>query len=268
MEGLCVLIVIRKQKHMEETYKEIAKQIRLRTLELVYKAKSSHIGSNFSLIDILTVLYEKVDFDKDEVIISKGWAAASVYATMERKGMIPKEELDTYCHPGSKYIGLLEPGVHPKIKVAGGSMNFGLPFAVGFALSKKMKGEEGKVYCIMSDGELAGGMIWESALIASQHNLNNLIVLVDDNKLQAMGKSSGILRASFPVAGWDRVECLGHDYRDIEREIMTPSVHNLPKVILFSTTKGRGVSFMENDNLWHYKDISDEVYEKAKAELI
>lgn len=244
-------------------YKERAKKIRLRVLDLIFKAQSSHIGSCFSLVDILTVLYDKVDWDKDEIIISKGWAAAGVYATMEHYGMIDPKELDTYCQEGSKYIGLLEPGVHPKIKVAGGSMQFGMPFAVGFALSKKMKGEEGMVYCIMSDGELAGGMVWESLLIACHHKLNNLSIIVDNNGFQAMGKIENILYVEVLNLGY---EVDGHDYERISHAISHFN-ENTATAHVFKTVKGKGVSFMENNNLYHYKNLSEDEYLKAKAEL-
>ncbi|MDO8663590.1 MAG: 1-deoxy-D-xylulose-5-phosphate synthase N-terminal domain-containing protein, partial [Candidatus Wildermuthbacteria bacterium] len=154
-------------------YKEIAKQARIKVLDLIYRAQVSHIGSNFSCIDLLTVIFENADLDKDKIILSKGWVAASLYYFLWRKGRITKEELDSFCRPGSKFIGLAEP-IIPEIPAAGGSMGFGLPFGVGFALAKKLKKENGKVFVLMSDGEMQIGTTWESALIGAHHKLDNL----------------------------------------------------------------------------------------------
>lgn len=249
---------------MATHYEQKAKEARLKVLEMVYKAGSSHIGSNFSIIDILTVLFSQVDLNKDKIILSAGWKAASFYYFLAKAGYFPEAELDTYNQEGSLLIGLTEPGV-PGIHFAGGSMQMGLPASVGFALSKKMKGEEGMVYCIMSDGELAGGMIWESALIASQHNLNNLTVIIDNNELQAMGSREEILTSYFPSAGWTTRTIDGHNNNDISFCLF--GFGTRPRVIGANTIKGKGVSWMEGNNDWHYKDLKEDDYLKAKAEL-
>ncbi len=246
-----------------ETYKEKSKQARLKILDMVYKAQTSHIGSNFSVVDILTVLFDKVDLNKDKIILSAGWKAAAFYYFLAEKGIIPKEELDTYCQEGSRLIGLTEPGV-PGIHFAGGSMQMGVPAAVGVALSKKMKGEEGIVYCIMSDGELAGGMVWESYLIAKQHKLKNITILIDNNGQQAMGEVSSILDTEVPDVP-DRIN--GHDLEELEDTLRLRDDIEGINWIICNTTKGKGVSFMENNNLYHYKNLSEEEYLKAKQEL-
>jgi transketolase len=245
-----------------------ARAARLKVLDIVFAAQSSHIGSNFSIIDVLTVLFDKADLTKDKIILSAGWKAASFYYFLADKGLISKEELLTYNQEGSRLIGLTEPGV-PGVHFAGGSMQMGLPAAVGFALSKKMKKEEGKVYCIMSDGELAGGMIWESALIASHHKLDNLVVIIDNNGLQAMGRKEDILKAYFPVGDgtqWLRYTIDGHNYKDLE-VCFRQQERTRPAVIIANTIKGKGVSFMENDNKWHYLNIPEDKYLEAKQEL-
>ncbi len=251
-------------------YKKIASEARLKVLEMVYKAKSSHIGSNFSIIDILTVLFDKHDKNNDKIILSCGWKAAAFYYFLAKRGDFPTEWLDTYNQEGSKLIGLTEPGV-PGVLFAGGSMQMGLPAAVGFALSKKIKGEAGRVYCIVSDGELAGGMIYESVLNARHHHLDNLFIIVDNNHYQAMGDREKILGFDIPdllIGLKCELEHIdGHNFEEIEESITGHWFKSGPKVILCETTKGKGVSFMENNNLWHYKDISDELYEKAKQEL-
>lgn len=251
-------------------YKTIANDARKKVLEMIWKAKTSHIGSNFSCIDILAVLFEKIDLDKDKFILSAGWKAAALYYFLWRKGRITEKELNSYCMPGSKFIGLAEP-IIPEIPFAGGSMGMGLPSAVGFALAKKLKGEEGTIYCLMSDGEMQIGTTWESALIASHHKLNNLVVLVDWNQLQAMGKTIEILnlnpiRAKFESFGWSVQDINGHDYNDIDSGIR-PIRFGIPNITICNTVKGAGVSFMKNNNLYHYKQLSDEEYQKALQEL-
>jgi transketolase len=245
-------------------YKDEAKKARIKVLEMVWKAQSSHIGSNFSVIDIFTVLFDKVDFTTDHVILSAGWKAASFYYFLAQKGVIPEADLDTYCQEGSKYIGLTEPGI-PGVLFAGGSMGMGLPAAVGFALSKKLKKEEGTVYCVMSDGEVAIGTTWEALLIARQHELTNLVILIDQNGFQAMGKTENIL---FSGDGIENVHVDGHKHEDIAYWLNNAKdrIYS-PTVIACKTIKGKGVSFMENDNSWHYRNIPDDLYQKALIEL-
>jgi len=261
-----------------KNYKEISLEIRKTVLRLIYEAQTSHIGSNFSCIDILTVLYSIADIDKDlkedrdRIVISKGWVAAAIYAFLAQKGIIPKEDLETYCKDGSKYIGLVEPNVRG-IEAAGGSMGFGLPFGVGFALAKKMKKEKGKVFVLMSDGEMQTGTTWESALISAHHKLDNLFVIVDANELQGMGKIEEILgieplKDKWKAFGWEAREIDGHNFEEIEKALTEPALEKeKPMVVIARTIKGKGVSFMEGDNIWHYKAPSDEEYQRALKEL-
>lgn len=249
-----------------ETYKQQSKKARLKVLELIYKAQSSHIGSNFSVIDIFTVLFDKLDLTKDVIILSAGWKACAFYYFLAEKGYITKKELNTYCQKGSRLIGLTEPGV-PGVRFAGGSMQMGFPASVGFALSKKMKGEKGKVYCIMSDGELNGGTTWEATAIASHHNLDNLVVIVDVNDYQAMGKTEDILKIGFPKRDFSIHSIDGHDHAMIERAIYATQNYNRSICFLAQTIKGKGVSFMEGQNLYHYKNLTHKEYLQAKKEL-
>ena len=251
-------------------YKEMANEARKKVLEMIYKAQTSHIGSNFSCIDLLTVLFGKADLDKDKIILSKGWAAASLYYFLWRKGRINEEELNSYCQPGSKFIGLAEP-IIPEIPAAGGSMGFGLPFGVGFALAKKIKKEEGKVFVLMSDGEMQIGTTWESAMITGHHKLDNLCVIVDANEWQAMGKVKEILnieplKEKWEAFGWEVREIDGHNFEEIEKSLTEPGLEK-PIVIIAKTIKGKGVNFMEGNNLYHYKAPSDEEYQRALKEL-
>ncbi|MDD2696908.1 MAG: transketolase [Candidatus Pacebacteria bacterium] len=261
-----------------ENYKKIALETRKTVLRLIYQAQTSHIGSNFSCIDILTVIYGIANIDKDlkedrdRIVVSKGWVAAALYTFLARKGIISKEDLETYCKEGSKYIGLAEPNVRG-VEAAGGSMGFGLPFGVGFALAKKIKKEKGKAFVLMSDGEMDCGTTWESALIAAHNKLDNLIVIVDFNGLQAMGKVKDILnieplKDKWQAFGWEVREVDGHNFEEIEKSLTEPaSKEGKPRVVIARTTKGKGVSFMEGENIYHYKAPSDEEYQKALKEL-
>lgn len=278
-------------------YKESATNARKKVLEMIYKAQTSHIGPNFSCTDIAAVLFEKVDLKKDKVIFSAGWKAATLYYYLWRKGVMTEEELNSYCQPGSKFIGLAEP-IIPEIPFAGGSMGMGLPAAVGYAISKKIKGEEGNVYCLMSDGEMQIGTTWEAAMLASHYQLNNLIVICDYNGFQAMGKTREILEIE-PIIdkwlafGWKAMEIDGHDYTAIDDmwnidfngmnipgvapiqmgaiglpgDVGNDSLKYKSMFVLAHTVKGKGVSFMENNNLYHYKQLSDEEYQMALKEL-
>jgi transketolase len=258
-------------------YKNLAKQARLKVLQMVHEAKTSHIASNFSILDVATVLYENLD-KNDEVVWSKGWVAASIYYFLHKQGKITDEQLATF--PNAPFFGLAEttvPGVH----VSGGSMGHGLPVSVGMALAKKRAGEPGMIYCIMSDGELNEGTTWESVMVAAHHKLDNLCIIVDKNDWQAMGKTSEVLdlgdvAKKFHVFGWDAATINGHSYSKIEKELKRVNKNTLtkgedwaevPSVIVANTIKGKGVSFMENHLLYHYKHVEKEDYDKAVAEL-
>lgn len=250
-------------------YAEIAKEIRKTVLGMIYDAQSSHIGSCLSVVDILSVLYEKVDFEKDELVVSKGWSAAVVYALNAYHGLIPKEDLKTYNKDGSKYIGLIEPIGCFGCKVGSGSMGHGLPMAVGQALAKKKLGQKGNIYVVMSDGELACGTTWESSLVAQQYKLDNLYILIDSNGWQAMGKTKEVLQSYFPIM-YPRVVVPvdGHNHFSILNALeLAEQDKGVLHVINCLTTKGKGVSFMEDKLEYHYKNISDEEYKLALEEL-
>ena len=233
-------------------YQKIATETRLKVLELIYKGQTSHIGSNFSVIDMAVVLYQNLK-PEDEVIWSKGWASATKYIL---------EDYDTTNFPED-----------PPSLLLTGSAGHGLPIGVGLALSKKRTKKSGTVYVIMSDGEMNCGTTWESALLASHHKLDNLVVLVDRNGLQAMGKTEDIvklepLESKWDSFGWDKSVMDGHRYRGIDLAIdMTNGVLGRPSVVIFNTIKGKGVNFMENDNNYHYLQLTKEDYEAAVHQL-
>ena len=250
---------------------EEARQARLRVLRMIFEAQSSHIGSNLSCIDILTVLFSQMDPNKDEFIASKGWVAASVYYFLVQEGILPPEALDRYCKEGeTKYIGLVEPQGVFGLRAAGGSVGYGLSFGVGFALSRKLKGVPGNVYVLMSDGEMNTGMVHEAALTAAHHKLDNLIVVVDNNGLQATGTTDQVLKTDildlWSAWGWQCNVVDGHNLEHMSR-VFKSTVPGQPLVHVADTFKGKGVSFMEDKLEWHYKNLTDEDYKNARAEL-
>jgi transketolase len=247
-------------------YAGIAKEVRRKALTMIHKAQTSHIASNFSVTDLAVVVYENLK-PEDRVVWSKGWAAATTYILLSRKGEFPESELDIF--PNKPYLNLSEYGVKG-VETTGGSMGHGLPVALGIALGQKMAGTPGMVYCIMSDGELNEGTTWESIMIAAHHNLDNLTVLIDRNKWQAMGRTEDIIKMEplqdkWSVWGWKVFRVDGHNYEEIEKAVLAPN--NSPKVIICDTLKGKGVSFMEDSLVFHYKYVDDEVYKKAMEEL-
>jgi transketolase len=250
-------------------YKTLANEARKEILTLVHKAQTSHIASNFSVIDIATVLYENLQ-PEDRVVWSKGWAAASIYYFLWKQGKITREQLESF--PNEPFLGLAETTV-PGVEVNGGSVGHGLSVAVGMALGKKRASEKGTVYCIMSDGELNEGSVWEAAMMATYHKLDNLVAIIDANGWQAMGRTSDVIDVSpvdaFRGFGWGTDLIDGHNFFAIEDSIKRKPYEllNLPYVIVAKTIKGKGVSFFEDHLLYHYKHVDASDYEKAMAEL-
>jgi transketolase len=224
------------------------------------------------VIDIATAIYDGLRPD-DVVIWSKGWAAAAEYYFLAQQGKIPMEDLEKFgkeIDGKIEYLGLAETSVNG-VLCNGGSVGHGLPIAVGHAYAKKLKGEAGTVYCIMSDGELNEGTIWESAMLAKQLSLDNLIAVVDKNNWQAMGRTSEVMdidaRNIFEAFGWESDSCDGHDFTRITFRLATAFVALIPQVIICHTIKGKGVSFFEDHLLYHYKHVTEEEYERALKEL-
>ena len=259
-----------------KNYKKIANDARKKVLEMVHRASTSHIGSNFSAIDLMAVLFSNIKLDKnlktdrDRFVLSKGWVAASLYYFLAQKGIIPKKDLNEFGIGDTKYIGLAEPTVRG-VEMAGGAMGHGLPIALGMALGAKFKKKNYRVYVLMSDGELDCGTTWECAALAAHHKLDNLTVIIDCNGFQAMGKKREVLNME-PLAdkwrafNWSVKEIDGHNFKAIEGAIMQRPRYK-PSVIIARTRKGKGVSFMENKLEWHYKNINAKDYQKALAEL-
>lgn len=251
-------------------------------LNMVYTAKCGHIGGDLSVMDILLVLYHRHlnispqsahDPDRDRFILSKGHSVEALYAVLCDRGFFPPEDLTTFSRFGSNYIG------HPTNKVKGiemnsGSLGHGLPVAAGMALAAKLDGRPYRVYTVMGDGELAEGSVWEAAMLASHYRLDNLIGIVDHNGLQISGSNEAVLSpgnlwARWKSFGWQVLECDGNDIDDLDRIIGEAKKlqQAKPVMILAHTTKGCGVSFMENQVGWHHRVPTLEEYKQAMSEL-
>jgi transketolase len=269
-------------KRIETDYQLIATEIRREILKMHSGARTSHIGSSLSCVDILVALYFGVlnidpgkpkDAGRDRFILSKGHAVSSLYAILAKRGFSRPEDLERYCSDGSTMPGHATLGSVPGIEVSTGSLGHGLSIGAGMALAGKMEKRGYKVYVLLSDGECNEGSVWETALFAKQHSLDNLVAIVDYNKMQALGNTDDILSLEpfadkWKMFGWNAKEANGHDIGALIEcmKRITPN-GNKPTVIIAHTVKGKGVSFMENKLLWHYKSPSEDEVETALKEL-
>ena len=226
-----------------------------RILELCYSNKEGHIPSSLSVLDILYSIY-KNKTDHDRFVLSKGHASLGLYVILENFGLL-QEDLNTFCKFNSIFGG------HPTIKISNveastGSLGHGMPMALGMAIAKKIKNEDGNIYVLIGDGECNEGTIWETALLAHHHKLNNLYCLLDHNHSTDRALDIGNVLAKFQSFGWDCIEIDGHSTEDIKKAIQIKS--NKPVFILCNTIKGKDCSVMENNPEWHHKIPSEEQY--------
>jgi transketolase len=254
----------------------LAQESRISALKMIADSKSSHIGSAYSVMDILAVLYaNKINYDRlnDIILLSKGHAAAALYSILGNCGILPKETLSTYCQDGSLLGGHVSHFVNCGVEFSTGSLGHALSFGAGKAFVRIKKGDESKIYVVMSDGELNEGSTWEAALFASHHNLANLIVLIDRNNLQSLKSTEQTLRLEpldekWNSFGWEVSVIDGHNHNAIFNEINSEkSSVKKPKLVICKTIKGKGVSFMENNIDWHYKFPNDSEYQEALKEI-
>ena len=260
----------------------LAKQIRVKTLHMIHRAKSSHVGSAFSMADLLAVLYTKIlrvdpdrpDWpDRDRFILSKGHASAALYVALSEREFFPGDWLDTFYQNGSMLAGHVTHTNVPGVEVSTGSLGHGLSLACGMALSGKRDKKLYRVFALLSDGECDEGSTWEAILFAGHHKLDNLTAIVDYNKIQSLGSVKEVLDLD-PLAdkwrafGWAIREINGHDIAQIEQTTgAVPFEANRPSCIVAHTVKGKGVSFMENELLWHYRAPDEEELARALTEL-
>jgi transketolase len=257
---------------------DTAKRVRRIILERSKSANAGHIGSALSIVEILVSLYwdvlkhsEPRAADRDRVILSKGHAALALYAVLYLKGWLSETDLHSFCSDDT----LL--GVHPEHTLAGvdfstGSLGMGLSFAAGAALAARLQGSHRQVYVVMSDAECNEGAIWEAAMFAAHHKLDNLVALVDVNGQQALGYTEDVMRLEplddrWRSFGWNVHRVDGHDIGALTSTINHRHANEAPRVVIADTTFGKGVSYMHNQIQWHYAVMNDDQYTLAVREL-
>jgi len=259
---------------------KISVRVRKNILKMHNRANSAHIGSSLSAVDILTALFfgclkikSAKDPDRDRLILSKGHGASALYAVLAEKGYIPLKSLKEYCMNGGRLCGHADCTGGGGIEASTGSLGHGLPLGCGMAYAAKKDKKPYRVFVVMGDGECNEGSVWEAALFASHHKLDNLTVIVDRNGLQGMGRTEDVLRlepflSKWRSFGWHGTVINGHDHAEISKTAgKTPFKKACPSIIIANTVKGKGISFMEDRLEWHYKSPTNEQYEKAVAEL-
>ena len=259
----------------------LAELSRKRLLEVIYNSKAGHTGGDLSCLNVLTALYFNFlnidpehldDPERDRFILSKGHCAEALFVTLEARGILRKEVLDTLGHFDSPLAG--HPTVDvPGIEVSSGALGHGLSIGVGMALAARMDGRDYRTFVLMGDGEQGEGSIYEAAMAAHQYKLSNLVAIIDRNHLQISGNTEDVMaiddiRAKWSAFGWDVLEMNGDDMADICRVIDSVDYTNgKPHLIISETTKGLGVSYMENVAKWHHGVPNDEQYAQAVREL-
>tara|TARA_B100000674_G_scaffold470275_1_gene457942 strand:+ start:53 stop:886 length:834 start_codon:yes stop_codon:yes gene_type:complete len=266
-----------------KTLNKIANTIRQRTIETSASAKIPHLGSCLSCVELLTALYwRELDIntespkhpDRDRFVLSKGHGAPVLFQVLAERGFFPVERLKEFGQPGSVFHEHPpKPGYIPGVEAATGSLGHGLPMALGMALAQRIQGKEKRCYALLSDGECNEGSIWEAAMFAASQNVDNLTAIIDYNKWQATGRSQEVM-ALEPLAdkweafGWHAQQIDGHDFEAINKALdEAREERNKPSVIVADTIKGKGISFMEDDNNWHYRTPNDEELKAALTEL-
>jgi transketolase len=260
---------------------ELARRIRKHALRMTSKGGSSHIGAVLSMADIVAVLYAEVlDYDvtqprwenRDRFILSKGHAGAGIYAALAESGFFPVERLDTHYQDGSLLSGHVSHKGIPGVEFSTGSLGHGLPVGAGMAYGAKLDERGHRTYVLLSDGECDEGSNWEAILFAAHHKLARLYAVIDYNKIQSLAKVEDTIALEpfvdkWVSFGWEVREVDGHDHACLKQVLDAPSQSGKPVCVMAHTTKGKGVSFMENTVLWHYRTARGEEYDRALAEL-
>ncbi len=256
----------------------LALAARREIIRMTSRANASHVASALSVVDILSVLYtgsanispaNKADENRDVVILSKGHAASALYSVLAIQGFFPNAWLEKYCENDSPLGGHVTFKGVPGVELSTGSLGHGLPYGLGIAMARKITGVQGRVFVIMSDGECDEGTTWESAMLANHHKLDNLVIIVDRNRIQSLTYTEDTLKLEpfadkWQAFGWETRIINGHDYVAIAEAVTTSKK---PICVIAETTKGKGVNFMENSVLWHYKSPSENDVKNALIEL-
>ena len=262
---------------------ELAHKVRLDCLKMVHRGKSGHIGSMLSCSEILSVLYLRImrnisledtrNPDRDRLIFSKGHGGGALFATLAELGYFPKEWLDTYYQDAGKLSGHISHHVNG-VEFSTGSLGHGMPVAAGMAMIGHRAGKTHRIFCIVSDGDCNAGSTWEAIMLAGQHGWDNLTMIIDYNRLQALGRSEDVIDlepfdSKLRNFGWAvRTVEDGHNVEELDRVLSDlPLEKDRPSAIICRTVKGKRVSFMEDNFHWHYGPLTGDLYEKAVAEL-
>jgi transketolase len=260
----------------------IARRIRARVVTMCHRGRSPHLGSCLSCVDVLVAAYfgaarldprRPADPDRDRVILSKGHAAPALYAVLAERGFFSAGLLDGYNTDGGVLAEQPAPGCVPGLEVATGSLGHGLSVGLGMALAARIQRRAYRVFAVLSDGECNEGAVWEAAMFAPAQRLGNLCAVVDYNRWQATGRSEAImalqpLREKWAAFGWEAYEVDGHDLGALQALMSAVRADGgRPTAIVARTVKGKGVSFMEDDNNWHYRSPDDAELRAALAEL-
>ena len=263
-----------------DNLQEVSKSIRRSVVEMAHRSYASHTGSALSIVDILTVLYFRVlNIDPDEpkaesrdrFILSKGHASAALYATLAERGFFSKKKLDGYYIDAGELPGHVDCTAVPGIEAAAGSLGHGLSLGAGMALASRMNKSDARVFIIVGDGEMNEGSVWEALMFIPYQQLVNVTVIVDCNKYQGYGASADVLDLTpledkFRSFGWQVRAVDGHDHEELER-VLSCRNEGRPLAVLADTVKGKGVSYMENQFVWHYKSPDDDQLRQALKEL-
>ena len=250
--------------------KEIIQKARLRLLRMHFEAGVGHIGGNLSSLELMLTLHYRVMGPDDQFILSKGHAAGALYITLWSMGRLTEEQLATFHKDRTRLGGHPVPHGIPDIPFAIGSLGHGLGLAAGLALGRRLRGQPGRVFCLLSDGEWNEGSTWEALTFIAHHNLREVVLLVDLNGLQGFGSTTEVanlasLANKLREFGLEVREIDGHEPDAIERALRAP-VGERPLAVLAKTVKGHGVSFMENKMEWHYLPMTAEQYQMAVEE--
>ncbi|MEM7164852.1 MAG: transketolase [Planctomycetota bacterium] len=263
------------------TLEQYSREIRGTVVQMSHASGAPHLGSNLSCIDILVAAYwdavridpsQPSDPGRDRFILSKGHAAAALYATLALRGFFPIEQLRRFNEVGYHLPEQPAPDCVPGVELATGSLGHGLGVAAGIALAAKIQRKDYHTFCLLSDGECNEGSVWEAAMFAPAQHLGQLTAIIDYNGWQATGRSDEVLALApltdkWSAFGWDTREVDGHDLAALQDAIRTDDARQTPRAIIAHTVKGKGVSFMEDDNNWHYRIPTADEVAAARREL-
>lgn len=253
------------------------KRFRRRILEISQQVQALHIGSAYSCTEIVDCIYyglmrwDVAGQSSDTFLMSKGHGCMIQYAILEERGFLTRNDMDLYCKAGGR-LGCHPDIGNPGITASTGALGHGLSMATGIAYANKSKGDPGIVYCVLSDGEVQEGSTWEAILMASSLKISNLVAFIDNNDFQSLGRTSVTHPTFYPLVdklsafGWESVEVDGHDSQAIHAAVQNRK-GDMPLMVVCKTTKGKGVSYMENVPIWHYRSPNADEYRQALAEL-